>query len=59
MIRAMTETGPGSRSPWGERAGALLLLALAGALLFIGLDMISGGKLTGMGGEAGDGGPGD
>jgi hypothetical protein len=31
---------------WGERAGAVLLVVLALGLLFIGADIISGGKLT-------------
>lgn len=30
----------------GERAGAVLLVVLALGLLFIGADMISGGRLT-------------
>jgi hypothetical protein len=34
---------------WGERAGAVLLVLLAAGLLFIGADIISGGKLTGRG----------
>jgi hypothetical protein len=33
----------------GERAGAVLLVLLAVGLLFIGADIISGGKLTGRG----------
>jgi hypothetical protein len=32
-----------------ERAGAILLVILALGLLFIGADIISGGKLTGRG----------
>lgn len=35
---------------WGERAGAVLLVILALGLLFVGADVISGGKLTGRGG---------
>jgi len=34
---------------WGERAGAVLLVVLAVGLLFVGADIISGGKLTGRG----------
>jgi hypothetical protein len=33
----------------GERAGAVLLVVLALGLLFIGADIITGGKLTGRG----------
>ena len=33
----------------GERAGAVLLVVLALGLLFVGADIISGGKLTGRG----------
>jgi len=33
----------------GERAGAVLLVLLALGLLFVGADIISGGKLTGRG----------
>jgi hypothetical protein len=34
---------------WGERAGAVLLVLLAAGLLFIGADILTGGKLTGRG----------
>lgn len=34
----------------GERAGAVVLVLLALGLLFIGADIISGGKLTNRGG---------
>jgi hypothetical protein len=33
----------------GERAGAVLLVLLAAGLLFIGADILTGGKLTGRG----------
>lgn len=40
----------GDDSPgWGQRAGAVLLVLLAAGLLFIGADVLSGGKLTGRG----------
>jgi hypothetical protein len=35
---------------WPERAGAVLLVVLALGLLFVGADIITGGKLTGRGG---------
>jgi hypothetical protein len=34
----------------GERAGAVLLVLLAVGLLFIGADILTGGKLTSRGG---------
>jgi hypothetical protein len=34
---------------WGERAGAILLVLLAAGLLYIGADIITGGRLTGRG----------
>ena len=43
----------------GARAGAVLLMVLALGLLFIGADMISGGKLTRRGCGCGDAEPGD
>jgi hypothetical protein len=54
----MTEAAPPAApaqngSSWGERAGALLLLALALGLLFISADILSGGKLT-CGGDCDD-----
>ena len=38
-----------TRSIIGERAGAVLLVLLAAGLLFIGADILTGGKLTGRG----------
>ena len=38
----------------GARAGAVLLVVLALGLLFIGADIVSGGKLTGRGCGCGD-----
>lgn len=38
------DTPSGSRL--GEKAGAMLLILLAAGLLFIGADMLTGGKLT-------------
>jgi hypothetical protein len=35
---------------WADRAGAVLLVLLAAGLLFIGADILTGGKLTGRGG---------
>lgn len=35
---------------WGERGAAVLAIALALGLLFIGLDVATGGKLTRRGG---------
>jgi hypothetical protein len=35
---------------WADRAGAVLLVILAAGLLFIGADILTGGKLTGRGG---------
>jgi len=32
---------------WGERAGAVPLVLLAAVLLFIGADILTGGRLTG------------
>ena len=43
----------------GARAGAVLLVVLALGLLFIGADVITGGKLTGRGCGCGDAEPGD
>ena len=43
----------------GERAGAALLVLLAVGLLFIGADIISGGKLTGRGCGCDDAEPGN
>jgi hypothetical protein len=51
----MTEAAPPANPPgWGERAGAILLLTLALGLLFIGADILTGGKLTCRGGDCGD-----
>jgi hypothetical protein len=41
------ETPP--TTAWGERAGAVLLVLLAAGLLYIGADILTGGKLTGRG----------
>ena len=43
-------------SGWGvaDKAGAVLLVILAIGLLFIGADIITGGRLTGRGKESGD-----
>lgn len=38
-----------TRSSIGERAGAVLLVLFAVGLLFIGADILTGGKLTGRG----------
>lgn len=42
----MDEDTPAA-SRTGEKAGAVLLLLLAAGLLFIGADMLTGGRLTG------------
>lgn len=34
---------------WGERTAAILLVVLALGLLFVGADVITGGRLTGRG----------
>ena len=46
MISPMADDQPPGR---GERIGAVLLVVLALGLLFVGADIISGGKLTGRG----------
>jgi hypothetical protein len=43
----------------GQRAGAVLLAVLAGLLLYIAADTITGGKLTGRGCGCDDAGTGD
>jgi len=40
---------------WGERAGAIFLVLLAACLLYIGADIITGGKLTRRGCGCNDG----
>lgn len=47
MDAASIDLSPGTGL--GERAGAVLLVLLALGLLFIGADIISGGRLTGRG----------
>jgi hypothetical protein len=42
-----------------ERAGAVLLIMVALGLLFVGADIITGGKLTGRGCGCDDAGSGD
>jgi hypothetical protein len=55
----MADDSPALAWTRGERAGAVLLVVLALGLLFVGADIISGGKLTGRGcgcsDDAGDG----
>ncbi len=46
-----------TRSVIGERAGAVLLVLLAAGLLFIGADILTGGRLTGRGCGCDDAGP--
>jgi len=46
MISPMADDQPPGR---GERIGAVLLVVLALGLLFVGADIITGGKLTGRG----------
>jgi hypothetical protein len=46
-----------TRSIIGESAGAVLLVLLAAGLLFIGADILTGGRLTGRGCGCDDAGP--
>ena len=48
MISAMADDGSPVRAG-GERAAAVLVIVLALGLLFIGIDVATGGKLTGRG----------
>jgi len=43
------DSPPTRGSILGERAGAVLLVLLAAGLLFIGADILTGGRLTGRG----------
>jgi hypothetical protein len=56
--QAMADDTPATTGR-GERAGAVLLVVLALGLLFIGADIITGGKLTGRGCGCDDTGTGD
>lgn len=53
----MDETAPAWSA--GERAGAVLLVLVAIGLLLVGLDVASGGRLTGRGCGCHDDEPGD
>jgi hypothetical protein len=49
-VYAVTMADETTPTGWADRAGAVLLVLLAAGLLFIGADILSGGKLTGRGG---------
>jgi hypothetical protein len=55
----MADDTPPPAQGRGERAGAVLLVVLALGLLFIGADIITGGKLTGRGCGCDESGAGD
>jgi hypothetical protein len=49
-VYAVTMADETPPTGWADRAGAVLLVLLAAGLLFIGADILTGGKLTGRGG---------